>query len=56
MTKEGRKIQPISFSKEEGYKALEWLQKQKEEKGGMSAYITRLILEDKEKRQKNGEE
>lgn len=45
-----RKIQPISFSNEEGHRALEYLQSKKDEKGGMSAYITRLILEDMEKK------
>lgn len=46
---ERRKIKPISFSDEEGHEALEWLETKKSEKGGMSGYITRLILVDKRK-------
>lgn len=46
---ERRKIKPISFSDEEGHIALEWLETKKGERGGMSGYITRLILEDKER-------
>ena len=50
-----RKIKPISFSDEDGHKALEWLETKKGEKGGMSGYITKLILADKEKTLKEGE-
>lgn len=38
----------FSFAYEDGYEALDWLDERgKETKGGMSAYIIRLILEDK---------
>lgn len=52
---ERRKIKPISFSDEEGHLALEWLETKKSEKGGMSGYITRLILADREKTLKEEE-
>ena len=45
-----RKVQLISFSDEEVHMALEYLQSKKNEKGGMSAYITKLILEDMERK------
>lgn len=48
-----RKVQLISFSEEEGHLALEYLQSKKSEKGGMSAYITRLILEDKQRNERD---
>ena len=50
-----RKIKQISFSEEEGHIAFKWLETKKNEKGGMSGYITRLILADKEKTLKEGE-
>lgn len=38
----------ISFAYKSGYEALEWLEECKDElKGGKSAYIVKLLLEDK---------
>lgn len=51
---EKRKIKPISFSDEDGHMALQWLETKKSEKGGMSGYITKLILADREKSFKEG--
>lgn len=48
-----RKVKPISFSDEDGHEALEWLITKKNDKGGMSGYITKLILEDKRKQENN---
>lgn len=50
-----RKVKPISFSDKDGHIALEWLETKKDEQGGMSGYITRLILADKEKSEKGRE-
>lgn len=50
-----RKIKPISFSDEDGHRALEWLETKKSEKGGMSGYVTRLILADRDKTLKKEE-
>lgn len=51
---EKRKIKPISFSDEDGHIALQWLETKKSEKGGMSGYITKLILADRKKSLKEG--
>ena len=45
----GKKMKVLSFAFEDGYEALDWLtEKGKETRGGMSAYIVRVLLEDKQ--------
>lgn len=48
-----KKQKQLSFAYKEGYDALEWLTQQadKEYHGNCSAYVVKLLLEDKQKKQ-----
>ena len=49
VNQKSKQMKVLSFAYDDGYEALDWLKERgKETRGGMSAYIVKLLLEDKQ--------